>query len=175
MSRDLARLRVRAVSPDDLRLLASNLVAGLETYRSFAPPGWEPPTVEHEMGLMRPRLEGGAWGRLAFDGDQIAGHVLVVPADGLSGVAHLAGLFVTPPWWGSGLAARLLAAAVDEMRVQGYEQGRLFTPELHARARRFYEREGWVVRPGTAGVFGVGLHLVEYRRPLAPGRGSRKR
>jgi GNAT superfamily N-acetyltransferase len=163
---DLARLRVRPVGPDDLRLLATNLVAGIETYRSFAPPGWQPPTVEHEMMLMAPRLERGAWGRAAFDGGDVAGHVLFVPAAGLPGVAHLGGLFVAPSWWGSGLAARLLADAVAEMRAQGFAQGRLFTPELQARARRFYEREGWRVQPGRLPEPGLGLDLVEYRRRL---------
>lgn len=169
MTADLARLRVRAITPDDLELLAANVVAGMDTYRSFAPPGWEPPDVEQQMTFMAARLERGAWGRVAYDGDDLAGHVLFVAADGHPGLAHIAGLFVTPPWWGSGLAARLLAAAVAEMRAQGYEQARLFTPLLQARARRFYEREGWVVQPGVLPEPGLGLDLVEYRRTLATG------
>jgi predicted GNAT family N-acyltransferase len=42
---------------------------------------------------------------------------------------------------------------------------RLFTPEGQARARRFYEREGWV-QYGEPFEAGLGIPLVEYRREL---------
>jgi GNAT superfamily N-acetyltransferase len=61
------------------------------------------------------------------------------------GVAHLWQLFVLPGWWGRGVAASLHAAAISEMRARGYERGRVFTPSLHTRARRFYERRGWTL------------------------------
>jgi GNAT superfamily N-acetyltransferase len=61
----------------------------------------------------------------------------------IPGMAHLAQLFVLPDWWGTGVAAMLHDAAVDEMRARAYARARLFTPALHARARRFYERRGW--------------------------------
>ena len=43
---------------------------------------------------------------------------------------------------------------------------RLFTPERHARARRFYEREGWVPRGDRRPESDFGMDIVEYRRPL---------
>ncbi len=172
MTADLARLRLRAVTPDDALLLAEGLVAGIETYRAFAPPGFDPPTVEHEVERVAPKLAR-AWGRVAYDGADVAGHVLFVPAEDEPAVAHLAGLFVTPPWWGTGLATRLLGAAVREMRAQGYAEGRLRTPALHARARRFYEREGWSVRDDVPPVSHFGLDLLEYRLPLRGDDGAR--
>jgi hypothetical protein len=42
---------------------------------------------------------------------------------------------------------------------------RLFTPEGQLRARRFYEREGWLLF-GSAFDGGLGIPLVEYRRTL---------
>ena len=47
------------------------------------------------------------------------------------------------PWWGSGVAARLHALVIEEAARQGYGSMRLLTPRGQARARGFYEREGW--------------------------------
>ena len=41
---------------------------------------------------------------------------------------------------------------------------RLFTPAGHARARRFYEREGWEPRGEPTLEEPLGLELIEYRR-----------
>ena len=64
----------------------------------------------------------------------------------IPGRAHLWMLFVRPPWWGSGLAARLHRLALEEAAREGYETIRLYTPHGAARARAFYEREGWAAR-----------------------------
>ncbi len=48
-----------------------------------------------------------------------------------------------PGWWVRGVAPILHDAAISELRAQGYRSARLFTPTLHTRARRFYERRGW--------------------------------
>ena len=94
-----------------------------------------------------------------------AGCVLFEPAPGLPGVAHLANLFVDPAWWGTGLAARLHGRAVAAMRERGYRTGRLFTPEAQARARRFYEREGWRAAgpPRWEELLGLSLVRVPHR------------
>jgi RimJ/RimL family protein N-acetyltransferase len=165
MTGELARLRLRPVTPDDALLLAHALVAGVETYHTFAPPAFAPPTVQEEAERIAPKLHR-AWGRIAFDGPVVAGHVVFLPADDAPGVVRLGGLFVTESWWGSGLVTRLLAVAVAEMRAQGYDQARLRTPALHARARRFYEREGWRLREDVPPDAHFGLDLLEYRLPL---------
>jgi GNAT superfamily N-acetyltransferase len=76
-------------------------------------------------------------------------------------------LFVREPWWGSGLARRLLGLAVEEATACGYETMRLYTPALHARARAFYAREGWTTSGETTYDPMLALELVEYRRALA--------
>jgi GNAT superfamily N-acetyltransferase len=82
------------------------------------------------------------------------------------GLAHLRNLFVDRSQWGTGLAAALMRAAVDDARERGFAQMRLFVAEGQARARRFYEREGW--RPAGAPFEdpAVGLRMVEYRLRL---------
>jgi GNAT superfamily N-acetyltransferase len=75
-------------------------------------------------------------------------------------------LFVREPWWGTGLATRLLDAAVQDARAQGLVELRLHTPTEHARARAFYEREGWRREGDVFYEPMLGLALVTYRRPI---------
>ncbi|MEP7160919.1 MAG: GNAT family N-acetyltransferase [Dermatophilaceae bacterium] len=66
---------------------------------------------------------------------------------------------------GTGLAARLLAGA--RARHPGREL-HLMVTETKARARRFYEREGWVVAEREAPVVGIWAPpMVEYLRTPA--------
>ena len=62
--------------------------------------------------------------------------------------------------------AHAYAAAVRAARERGYAALRLFTPAGHGRARRFYEREGWVAAGDEFHDPGPDLVLVEYRYPL---------
>ena len=125
--------------------------------------------AEIREGLERPST----WALLALSGGEPAGHVGITqarereePRPDIPGLAHLWMLFVRPPWWGSGLAARLHGLAVEEAAARGYAAMRLYTPAGHLRARAFYEREGW--RTDGVGVPEplLGLDLVEYRRDL---------
>jgi GNAT superfamily N-acetyltransferase len=75
-------------------------------------------------------------------------------------------LFVRPPWQGRGVATRLMRAAEAEARRRGFTRMRLWTPRDAARARRFYEREGWTATGSTRGSASVGLPLVQYARVL---------
>jgi GNAT superfamily N-acetyltransferase len=53
-------------------------------------------------------------------------------------------LFVVPALWGTGIADALHAAAVDVSREAGAAECRLEVLEENRRARRFYERHGWI-------------------------------
>ena len=104
---------------------------------------------------------------------QSAGHVAFTqarereePRPDIPGLAHLWMLFVRPPWWGSGLAGRLNGLAVGEAAARGYAAIRLHTPAGNARARAFYEREGWSTDGAAIPEPLLGLDLVEYRRDL---------
>jgi GNAT superfamily N-acetyltransferase len=159
----------RAATLADAPAFGALIAAGFALYRAFQPAGWEPPGAERETARTAERLaREGTWAQLALDGDRPAGCVLFEPAPepGAAGVAHLANLFVAPPWWGTGVAARLHGAAVAAMRERGYAVGRLFTPAAQARARRFYEREGWrLAGPPSWGEL-LEMSLVEYRIDL---------
>lgn len=158
----------------DAEDLAATVAEGFESFRAWAGPGWSPPETGFELwryreGLLRPSL----WGLVGVDGGEMAGHVTFVQArerahsrPEIPGLAHLWQLIVRPPWWGSGLATRLNGLAVEEAARQGYGSMRLFTPAGNARARAFYEREGWSTDGVPAYEAMLGLDIVQYRRPL---------
>ena len=172
---DAGALDIRVAVPDDAPALAVTTRLGFDSYRAWAPAGWEPPPHALEVRSIRERLrQETTWCAMALqpDGEQ-AGHVGIThaadrqrPHVRLPAWAHLWMLFVRPPWWGTGLATRLHRLALEEAARQGYETIRLYTPYGAARARAFYEREGWELasRPFSEPL--LGLDLVEYRRGL---------
>lgn len=52
-------------------------------------------------------------------------------------------IYVHPEYWGAGSGRELLAAGEATLRTDGYEKAWLWVLERNARARRFYERQGW--------------------------------
>lgn len=169
-------MRVRPASFADAAALAATVAEGFDGYRSFAPPGWEPPDMVLEATRMRGALaRPGTWCEVVeHDHGEIVGHVAIMPARAHplgaaadDSTAHLWQLFLRRAHWGDGAAVRLLADALAEARARGYRSIRLFTPEGQARARRFYEREGFAL-VGAPFDGGLGIPLVEYRRALDP-------
>ena len=173
-------LNVRPATTSDADALAQTVSEGFESYRDFAPDDWQPPDrLELAIGIaVRLRSDDQfAWVAEDHDGS-IAGQVAYVPAarsrhpvDDPS-LAHLGQLFVRRAHWGSGLAKHLLALAVADAAEREFTAMRLFTPAEHARARRFYEREGWTVRGEPMLEQPLGLELIEYRREITPARGG---
>lgn len=53
-------------------------------------------------------------------------------------------LFVSPAWRGTGVAADLLAVAEARIAAAGHGEAWLAVVVGNARARRFYEKQGWV-------------------------------
>ncbi len=102
----------------------------------------------------------------------LAGHIAFLPANRAwrnvedPNLAHLRQLFLAPDFWGAGLARTLHNRALRVARERGFTAMRLFTPTGQARARGFYEREGWTVDGEPFCDPGFGLQLVEYRRSL---------
>ncbi len=167
-------MRFRDATPADAEPLARTVIEGFEHYRAFAPAGWEPPPLAAELEIaMRLLPDEHVWTRVAEQDGRIVGQVSILPATmaGLPAdepaLAHLRNLFVDREHWGSGLAATLLHASTAEARARGFSTMRLFTPAGQARARRFYEREGWRAVGEEFEVPAIGLALVEYRYALS--------
>ena len=152
------------------------MVEGVADYPGFAAPGWTGPSFEDELAHHREDLVMPHYHCIVAEaGGEIAGQVTVVPAALAANpvddpaLGHLRNLFVDRSWWGTGLASRLHAAAVDGGRELGFAQLRLFVAEGQARARRFYEREGWRPAGEAYDDPGPGLRMIEYRLPVRSG------
>jgi GNAT superfamily N-acetyltransferase len=162
---------LRSAGEDDAVAVVDLVAEGFEGYREFGPPGWVPPdersaeqTEKVRAFLADPR----SFGLLAEDdGGRAVGVVLWTIAPDEPGCAHLRHLFIRSSHWGTGLAVELHKRAMDAARERGWRRMRLFTPAQQARARRFYEREGWTLSREPFEMEGLGLVAVEYRRELS--------
>jgi GNAT superfamily N-acetyltransferase len=145
---------IRPAEVGDAEALIETIVAAFEGYRAFAPPTWDPPDESQQLERFRAEIARPDVLTVMAEG---AGHVHVVPRDEY---LHFRHLFLRPPYWGTGLAVALHDAAVDYMAGR---PARLYTPALHGRARRFYEREGWTLFDERHDEH-FGMPLAEYRR-----------
>lgn len=165
--------RIRRATPADADAVAAVVAEGFATYRAITPPGWKPPdALELALGFAVQLRSEDLWcGVIEHDGT-IVGQVGVGsalmslrPSDE-PGLAHLQNLFVARAHWGTGMATVLLAGAIEHAASRSFTTVRLFTPVEQARARRFYEREGWTVAGDPFDDAKMPFALIEYRRPL---------
>jgi GNAT superfamily N-acetyltransferase len=82
---------------------------------------------------------------MAFVDGEPAGHCAMTAGDwDEPRAAELKSLFVRPRWFGTGLADRLHEAFIAAAYERAYPWAWLSTPLGNVRARRFYERRGWL-------------------------------
>lgn len=97
---------------------------------------------------------------------------LVSGVESPPGTGELMMINFAPEAWGTGLAPRLLEAAVAGLARSGHQEAILWVLDSNARARRFYERAGWEEdgaekldeRPGFS------LREIRYRTELEASR-----
>ena len=87
--------------------------------------------------------------RLAEGDNGIAGYATIAPnrlpaPDAEPGAQDVRQLYVLRPWQGSGVAAQLMAWAIGTARERGAPALYLSVWEENGRARRFYQRHGFV-------------------------------
>ena len=165
---------MRPATPEDAAAILDNVTVGIESYREWAPPGWDPPQPAPDVeARLRARMgQDHVWILTAWEGSELAGHVSLSlitaedPAPAPAGMINLWQMFVRRRWQGSGVAAELMSAAVLEAARRRYTRMRLWTPEGAAQARRFYEREGWTHTGAIRRQAAFGLPLVEYQRDV---------
>ena len=159
-------MNLRPAETTDVEALLDISREGLETYRAWAPEGWEPPNFQPEDVVA---IDDVATWILAEEDGEPVGHVLVIPASRSREpvddptLGHLMMLFVRRSHWGTPTAHMLNDAVLEAAAGRGFTELRLYTPAGQKRARRFYEREGWsAVREFFAPH--LGFDVVEYRR-----------
>jgi GNAT superfamily N-acetyltransferase len=175
---------LREATPADAERVARAAVEAWASYASFAPAGWHAPAYEPELEQTRKFIaDPEQWCLLAEVGDALVGQIAILPAASAvrsvddPGLAHMRNLFVREDHWGTGLALTLHAAALEAARARGFERMRLFSAAGQSRARRFYEREGWVPAGPEFHDPVPNLAIIEYRyelrdrppRPSPPG------
>lgn len=106
------------------------------------------------------------------DGDVVAMALLLqaldrdgASADPVPGLAHVSMVAVRPDRWGQGLGALVVVAAQREAHSRGFVRAQLWTHETNGRARRLYERLGWVAS-GRTKIDDHGERIRHYLRQL---------
>jgi ribosomal protein S18 acetylase RimI-like enzyme len=81
--------------------------------------------------------------------------------------AEIWAIYVQPTSWSTGAGRLLWLEALQRIAAEGYEEVSLWVIAGNARARRFYERAGFVVEPASSKSFELGgttLEEVRYFR-----------
>lgn len=128
-------------------------------------------TAGRTLASFHERVPGRVADTVVAEVDGVLAGFVMVAADEVEQV------FVDAAYRGSGLAARLLADGERRVAEQGYDEAWLAVVVGNARARAFYEREGWVDRGDlpyevTAGGATYVSPCRRYVKPLR-GLGSR--
>jgi ribosomal protein S18 acetylase RimI-like enzyme len=134
------------------------------------------------LAAMDPRVQAAMWSRVLRPNART--RLVVVERDGAvvgfaaygphreSDVGDEAGelyaIYVSPEAWGAGAGHALMTAVVDGLRACGKTAAVLRVLGANERARRFYEREGWVFDRETEPyqADGVAVPEVRYRKVL---------
>lgn len=128
-----------------------------------APPVVLDPTLEQWLAQ---RLTASVSPRDAMLVAERSGKILGLAQTGAP--ADLHAIYVAPEAWGSGVAEVLHDRAVGHLRECGVAVATLSVIARNGRARRFYERGGWVLAgdDGSREFGGVELAFVRYTRAL---------
>ena len=167
--RDDDTIRVRRATVADSRALARAVFEALEDYAGFAPPGWTAPSLEEMNEGYESLADEDVYCVLAESKDEVVGQITVLPAaqalypNDDPALGHICNFVVTRDFWATGLAGNLRLAALDAARDRGFSELRLFVPAGQARARRFYERVGWLPIGNQSDDPTLGFTMVEYR------------
>lgn len=81
----------------------------------------------------------------------------------MKGWGEIISIYLLPEYFGKGYATPLLQAVVADLSSQGFEHIYLWVLEENARARRFYENNGFRCTSDTANIELGGKELVEVR------------
>lgn len=104
---------------------------------------------------------------VACHDDQVVGVVQAnEPPGGPRDVPEITMLYVMPNYWGTSVASGLLIAGTLWCAQQGWAAARLKVVEAQARARRFYQREGWKEDPHLPPAHNGFFPLLYYQRRL---------
>jgi RimJ/RimL family protein N-acetyltransferase len=154
---------VRRATRDDARAIAD---VKIETWRATYV-GIVPQQIldaldidEHERIWWRVADTEGTAVFVAEDGGTIVGFASVGPCRTEASSGELYAIYVRPSSWGSGAGQALMDAAVAWLGER-WTEAVLWVAEANPRARRFYERCGWVPDGARVDEVMPGAHVPE--------------
>ena len=135
-------IRIERAAIRDAGVIARVHTASADAaYRGHAPD--DPNGLERRRGMWTEILADPAnRSFVARDGGRIVGVLNIGPFRGEAATGAVRVLYVLPQWWGSGAGQRLLERAHRELAAE-FDEAMLTVLTANARARRFYERNGW--------------------------------
>ncbi len=161
---------IRPARPEDAEAIAR---VGVETWRAaygHAVPAETLARVDvGERAEMWKRFLAGANATFVGELDgEIRGFVNVGESRDDPGVGELFAIYVLPEAWGTGLATALIERGEEELRARGFTAATLNVLADNPRARRFYERQGWVRGDTFQGTFlSHEVELARHRKELS--------
>lgn len=160
-------IEVQRATPEDAEEAArAHTASAIAAYRGYGPV--EPDGLTRRTGLWREILaDPSNRSFVARDAGRIVGVLNIGTFRGNEGRGAVRILYVVPAWWGSGAGQLLLDRAHAEL-AEDYDEAVLTVLEANARARRFYERNGWeltevLIEPHFGG---HPTEVARYRRTL---------
>lgn len=135
-------------------------------YREFFPSDSPPPTILELTHVWEERLaDDSACALAALRHGEPVGAVGVRQDPDFDSEGQLLGLHVLPDRWGQGIGGVLHDAAVESLKARAYARAGLWVIADNSRARRLYEKRGWVLRPGVELDY-LGIREVRYYRAI---------
>lgn len=150
---------------DDAAVIAALHQATITVaYRGYFPAS-PPPTIAELEALWATRLaDPTAIAVVARHDGRPVGSVMAC-ADPEFAEGEIVGLHVLPAVWGMRIGSALHDAALATLSEAGYQTAGLWVIAANGRARRMYERRGWVLRQGVERD-PHGVTEVRYRKVL---------
>lgn len=143
----------RSAEPGDETAIAElHVLAWQVTYRGMIPDEYlDELSIPKRLDMWRelivefePPVHGAF---VALDGSQLVGFVHFCPSrdrDATSEIGEITAVYVHPNHWNEGIGRRLMQRAADSLDEAGFSTATLWVVDVNARARKFYERAGWM-------------------------------
>jgi GNAT superfamily N-acetyltransferase len=159
---------------DPAAAAALQLRSALAGFAHIFPPEAPKPSLPNLVQAWQERIDAPDVAVFAINGPTLVGIVAAGADPREASIGQVAGLYVDPDHWGSGVGRLLHDAAVDHLLAAGFSDVCLWVLEGNRRARAWYERLGWVPTGarlpvwGPGGIDDVGYRLAVPRQEKGP-------